>query len=104
MWRLTRSSSSTATPISHGLRGRLTPHVLSQLFYQPFSELPLSCEQVDERVRQVRICIEVLRRYVSQNQLPSRLGQAPNTAFSASEAEYRRQTYQAVLLKLGTSF
>src|SRR5262249_26029915 len=34
---------------------------LTNTFHQPFGELPVSCEQVDQQVLQVRICIEVLR-------------------------------------------
>src|SRR5262249_54451761 len=36
---------------------------LTNTFYQPFGDLPADCEEMDKQVRQVRLCIEVLRRY-----------------------------------------
>jgi hypothetical protein len=38
---------------------------LSNAFHQPFASLPVSCEAAQEEVRQVRLCIEVLRRYLA---------------------------------------
>jgi hypothetical protein len=38
---------------------------LQNYFHQPFRDLPLTCEQMDLQVRQVRICIEVLRKHVN---------------------------------------
>ena len=38
---------------------------LAKQFCQPFSDLPVACEQVYQEVRQVRLCIEVLRRYLN---------------------------------------
>ena len=33
---------------------------LKKTFHQPFGDLPASCEEADKKVRQVRLCIEVL--------------------------------------------
>jgi hypothetical protein len=78
---------------------------LSQQFHQHFSDLPLSCEQVDERVRQVRICIEVLRSYVSHKKiLNANLENSLQSEFKRREDNYRREAYQALLLRLGASF
>src|SRR5258708_1967798 len=38
---------------------------LSATFHQLFGDLPASCEQVDEEVRQVRIAAEVLRGFLA---------------------------------------
>ncbi len=76
----------------------LSAHGLEEIFLQPFNDLPTSCEMMDEKVRQVRICIEVLRAYGKANNIT-----LPQS-FRDAEAQYRRDTYQALLLKLGTSY
>lgn len=76
----------------------LSAHQLSDLFHQPFTDLPLSCDQMDEQVRQVRICIEVLRSYANAKKINFSI------PFREKEAQYRRDAYQALLLKLGTSY
>ena len=74
----------------------LSAQKLGELFCQPFDALPTACEMVDEKVRQVRICIEVLRAYAAAEKitLPA--------SFADKEARYRSDTYQSLLLKLGT--
>jgi hypothetical protein len=70
-------------------------------FHQPFSELPATCAASEKKVRQVRICVEVLRSYLGARPL------APATregALRTVEAEYRLAAYQGLLEKLGTSF
>ena len=37
---------------------------LVDTFHQPFIDLPTDCEAVEKQLRQVRICIEVLRSYL----------------------------------------
>src|SRR5262249_9257113 len=71
---------------------------LESWFYQPFRSLPTSCELMNERVRQVRICIEVLRAYAAAQKITL------PPSFSKKEAQYRQDAYQALLLKLGTSY
>jgi hypothetical protein len=70
-------------------------------FYQPFGKLPANCLGMEEEVRQVRICIEVLRSYLGKH---SR--EISNTqAYALKEAEQRCRldVYQVILNKLGTN-
>jgi len=69
-------------------------------FHQPFATLPASCEQMDARVCQVRICIEVLRSYMKVN--PPTAGR--QTILNQFEANYRLTAYTTILDKLGVSF
>jgi hypothetical protein len=68
---------------------------LADTFHQPFGDLPTSCELMDKKVHQVRICVEVLRRYLSAKSL---------SAPSAAEQGYRLQAYIALLNEIGTSY
>jgi hypothetical protein len=43
--------------------------LLANTFHQPFADLPTDCEAVEQQVRQVRICIEVLRSYLGNRPL-----------------------------------
>jgi hypothetical protein len=70
-------------------------------FHQPFSELPASCAAQDEQVRQVRICIEVLRAVLGRRPLTPAPREA---ALKRAEQEYLLNVYQLLLTKLGTSF
>lgn len=76
----------------------LTAHGLEDLLRQPFNSLPTACRLMNEPVRQVRICIEVLRSYAGAQ------GIALPASFREAEARYRRTAYQTLLLKLGTSY
>lgn len=64
---------------------------LEQTFRQPFGELLLSCEDVERSVRQVRICIETLRRWIT----------APQPV--AEEDRYRLDAYRQLLQRQGTT-
>src|SRR5262249_28905197 len=75
----------------------IAPHQLAERFHQLFSELPLACEEVDERVRQVRIAIEVLRAKVAADSTTL------SAAFHDQEAQYRTRVYDALLRGFGTS-
>ena len=68
--------------------------------HQPFDELPASCESSEQLVRQVRLCIEVLRRYLIVH--PPSASQKDELA--KLENEYRIATYLALLRNVGTSF
>ncbi|MDZ7961969.1 MAG: hypothetical protein RMY34_29540 [Aulosira sp. DedQUE10] len=68
---------------------------LATTFHQPFGDLPTSCKAVEEPVRQVRLCIEVLRRY---------LRSMDRSTPEAEEQKYRVAAYTALLTQLGTSF
>lgn len=73
---------------------------LATTFHQQFAELPASCEQMDAEVRQVRICIEVLRAYLEG--LPA--NSTKKDALDKAEKKYRLSAYTTILDKLGTSF
>jgi hypothetical protein len=73
---------------------------LTMNFHQPFAKLPASCEEMDKRVRQVRICTEVLRSYLKAH--PSTA--ARQNVLVKAEASYRLAAYTTLLNKLGTSF
>lgn len=73
---------------------------LQQTFHQPFGDLPTDCEAVDELVRQVRLCIEVLRNY---------LGAYPpdgptTTQLQDATRRYLFAAYSTSLAKIGTSY
>ena len=71
--------------------------------HQPFDKLPASCEEMDNKVRQVRLCIEVLRRYLKVKNLPETGSQAEKKLQKA-EQEYLIDAYEALLTQLGTSY
>lgn len=75
--------------------GAFTLEELSALFHQQFEHLPVSCDEMNRQVRQIRICIEVLRRYKEANKL------GPD---EASLTPYRTQAYLTLLNKLGISY
>lgn len=64
-------------------------------FHQPFQELPASCEMVEQKVRQVRICVEVLRRHLEADGL---------ALPELDERAYLRDTYLRILSSLGVSY
>jgi hypothetical protein len=70
-------------------------------FHQPFSQLPASCSAQDEEVRQVRICVEVLRSYLGRRPLSS---PQLETKLVKAEQNYLLDAYTRLLTKLGTSF
>ncbi len=76
---------------------------LTQTFHQPFGDLPVSCEEMEKKVRQVRICIEVLRRYLLENKLPAQ-NSSEKTELDKAEAKYRREAYEELLTNLGTAY
>lgn len=67
-------------------------------FHQPFADLPTSCDHAQEKVRQVRLAIEVLWRFTGG---PSSPGE---TVFNARHAHYRTAAYRAILAGLGVTF
>jgi hypothetical protein len=78
----------------------ITLSSLTRTFHQPFGDLPASCEGMDKRVRQVRLCVEVLRRYLTAHP-PST---AQRSALERAERQYRLTAYTGLLGKIGTSF
>ena len=74
---------------------------LDHTFHQPFSELPTDCEAVEKQVRQVRICVEVLRSYLGNRPLAD---PAKEKALHQAEVDYRFAVYSLLLSSLGTSY
>jgi hypothetical protein len=84
----------------------LTFEDLKDNFYQPFGELPVACEEMDKKVRQVRLCIEVLRQYrEAQKRDPAYKEDAEaEKALQTAEADYRLDAFQTLLTQLGGSY
>ncbi|HEY9796414.1 MAG TPA: neuraminidase-like domain-containing protein [Leptolyngbyaceae cyanobacterium] len=76
---------------------------LENTFHKPFRELPVSCEAVDKKVRQVRTCIAALRALLSASSDPGGFVQ-PTPQFDLTYRSYRNVTYQTLLERLGSSF
>jgi Tc toxin complex TcA C-terminal TcB-binding domain/ABC toxin N-terminal region len=74
---------------------------LTNMFHQPFGDLIASCEEMAKQVRQVRICIEILRSYLGSRPLAD---QAKEEALAGAEKCYRLDAYTALLNKIGTSY
>ena len=70
-------------------------------FYQPFADLPSNCDAQSEQVRQVRICIEVLRSALGLRPLTPA---ARESALKASEQQYLLAAYEQLLFQLGTNY
>ncbi len=66
---------------------------LVNTFHQPFGDLPTDCEAVEQQVRQVRLCIEVLRSYLGASHLSA-----------TAESAYELAAYSALLLGIGTTY
>ena len=72
---------------------------LEAQFRQPFGKLVVSCDAVEARIRQVRICVEVLRDYLAGN--PPTAARAG--ALATAERSYLRSVYQLLLVHAGVS-
>ena len=73
---------------------------LSTQFHQPFDELAASCSEAQEQVRQVRLCIEVLRDYLKTKPPPVDKVQP----LAKAEQAYLFMAYTTLLTRLGTSY
>lgn len=69
---------------------------LERNFHQPFGDIPTVCEAVDERVRQVRLCVEILWRLHKDKQ-------SDINKLILTTADYRYQAYESMLYQIGTS-
>lgn len=91
-----------------GVDGNNSP-IMAQLgdleaaFHQPFGELPLSCKEVTRKIRQVRLCIEVLRRYMRAQGLPAP-GSSEENGWNEAYRNYLETSYSFLLASIGTSF
>lgn len=83
----------------------ITIDQLEELFYQPFGDLPADCDEMEKKLCQYRIAIELLRCYlddlIDQGQNPT---DCQNTNLERAEAEYRNSAYFLLLNLLGTSY
>jgi peptidoglycan hydrolase-like protein with peptidoglycan-binding domain len=80
----------------------LTLEDLSSRFQQPLSALPASCEQIEIRVRQVRVAIEALRRFLAANDLPAD-GSDEAVRLEQRQRRYVEEAYRAILSAFATS-
>ncbi|NMF84104.1 neuraminidase-like domain-containing protein [Nodosilinea sp. P-1105] len=76
----------------------ITLPFLTETFHQPFGQLPASCASAENQVPQVRLAIEVLRRYLTTN--PPESGHS----LALAEAAYSLETYTTLLTQLGVSY
>jgi hypothetical protein len=74
---------------------------LADTFHQPFRRLPATCAAAEEKVRQVRLCVEVLRSHLGRRPLRDPIRE---NALRDGEQEYRLNVYAALLRAAGTSF
>ena len=86
--------------LEHVNPGKTTLAGLTSTFHQPFAKLPTACAEMDRKVRQVRLCVEVLRGYLTAHP-PS---QAKAAKLSAGLHEYLVAAYTALLTGIGTSY
>lgn len=82
---------------------------LEDQLHQHFSKLPASCDAVGKRVRQIRICCEVLRNLIKSAQPTGSIGSLAESPPSGASlgSEYRRyleNAYQTLLGQIGTSY
>ena len=73
----------------------ITPEKLEELFYQPFKNLPVDCSSSDTLIRQVRLCIEVLRRCAASRGI---------VISQNITNDYLRKTFDGLLAEIGTSW
>lgn len=73
---------------------------LSKTFHQDFASLPTSCQVADEKVRQVRLCIEVIRKHLES--LSVNLNRSELIA--EAEKKYLLEVYQSLLNQTDTSY
>jgi hypothetical protein len=73
---------------------------LATTFLQPFADLPAACAEVDRQERQVRLCIEVLRRYLTADPPAASAQQR----LDGAERAYREAAYTALLMRFGASY
>ncbi len=72
---------------------------LENNFHQPFGDLPANCEAMDQQVRQVRLCIEVLLKL-----LKAQKEEGAQTSLFELTKLYREAAYRKLLEKNGTYF
>ena len=83
---------------------RLTLDDLSGLLYQPLGALPMSCDSSTTQVRQVRLAVEVLRRYLLAHPAPAGGGLVVVGQVEPLARAYRVAAYTTLLVRIGTSY
>jgi len=91
----------TLTHVKNG-QDALTLQFLAQTFHQPFRDLPSSCDAVETQVRQVRLCVEVLRNSLNTTQATLSPGQ--QSTLEQTTKQYLIAAYTALLEQFGTSY
>jgi len=84
----------------HDAGGQVNYVFLERNFHQKFGTLPKACDSVEAEVRQVRICIEVLRSYLKGQQISA----TTQAELQSREREYLRSAYQRLLVQLGATY
>jgi hypothetical protein len=74
---------------------------LADTFHQPFIDLPIDCEAVENQLHQTRICIEVLRSFLGTRPLANPEKEA---ALAKAESDYSFAVYALLLSGIGTSY
>jgi Tc toxin complex TcA C-terminal TcB-binding domain len=82
-------------------KNKIDLQFLVDTFHQPFIDLPTDCEAVEKQLRQVRICVEVLRSYLGNRPLADAVKEA---ALAKGEEDYRFAVYLLLLSRIGTSY
>lgn len=75
---------------------------LENNFYQPFGKLSSDCDEVENKVCQIRVCIDVLRKYYEANS-----GSMTSDALlllRQNTKTYLIEVYNNILSKIGTSY
>ncbi len=74
---------------------------LEERFHQPFTDLPMDCDAMNNKVHQVRIAVNILRSYLGARPLPQ---PAREASLLVAEADYRLIAYLRLLTLLGTTY
>lgn len=85
----------TMTPQGQRAPARINLDILESAFRQPFTTLPATCEADQGKVSQVRVCLEVLMKYL-QDHHQEQLGQPATQT-------YLNHVYHQLLSQVGTS-
>lgn len=83
-----------------GAKMLLDLNKISGVLLQPFEALPTTCAAMNRQLRQVRICIEVLRKYLNKIKPTD----AQKKKLAQAEREYLLAAYTTLLAQLSTSF
>lgn len=81
---------------------------LMDKLHQEFPNIPASCDEVDERICQARMMVEVLMSYLSDRTFTGTMDyysiSNPSTELTNELVKYRKNAYEFLLNYLGTSY